>query len=379
MSELGEITVSIGALRGNAEALRALVAPSRAAFVVKSNAYGHGLSDVALAIEPLAAMICVYTIEEALELRDDGITKPILILGPVPQDAISDALAAKFHLTLWDTHAYLQAITSAAHKLHTTANVHIKLNTGVNRYGLEPNDLPDALETFCKKPELHIAGIFSHLASAEEIDSPYTDYQRVQFVRALDASRALLDAAHMSPTRHLAASAAAMLYPQTRFDMVRFGIALYGLWPSSAVRAAMTDAGLSLHPVLSYTSSLAAVRDVVAGSAIGYGGTYHAPRSMRIGVVPLGYADGIPRLLSNIGEFLVDGKPCPIIGRVAMNATLLDLSNAPQAHPGSPVTLIGRDGEHEVTADDWATWAQSINYEVVARLPERISRRFLQA
>lgn len=379
MNTLGELRISVSALRENAEALRALVAPSLAAFVVKSNAYGHGLSDVALAIEPLATMICVYTIDEALALRDDGITRPILVLGPLPSDALADALNANLHITLWDTRAYVQSITSVARSLHTTANVHLKLNTGVNRYGLDPNDLPDALEMYCHKPELRIAGIFSHLASAEEIDSPYTEYQRGQFVRALDAARGLLEARDLRPTRHLAASAAGMLYPQTRFDMVRFGIAIYGLWPSQAVRTALTDAGLHLRPALSYTSTLAAVREVAAGSAIGYGGTYHAPRAMRIGIVPLGYADGIPRLLSNIGHFLVDGAHCPIVGRIAMNATLLDLSAAPQARPGSPVTLIGTDGMLTVSADDWANWAQTINYEIVAALPTQLPRRFIDA
>jgi alanine racemase len=178
--------------------------------------------------------------------------------------------------------------------------------------------------------------------------------------------------------RHIAASAAAMLWPQTRLDMVRFGIALYGLWPSPQTREAMHENPLELRPALEYHSKLVVVRDVNAGASVGYGGSFHAPHDMRIGVVPAGYADGVPRLLSNRGAFAVDGTLCPIVGRVAMNMTLLDLTNAPNARAGSTVTLIGRDHGVEVSADDWAQWAETINYEIVTRLPTELPRVYVE-
>jgi len=178
------------------------------------------------------------------------------------------------------------------------------------------------------------------------------------------------------PLRHIAASAAAMLWPQTRLDMARFGIALYGLWPSRQTREAV-ETPLDLQPALSYTSKLIVVRAIPAGASVGYGGAFHAPHAMRVGVVPVGYADGLPRALSNKGHLLVDGAICPIVGRVAMNMTEIDLSNAPNAHAGSTVTLIGRDGETEVSADDWASWADTLNYEIVTRLPREIPREYV--
>jgi alanine racemase len=374
---IGGLTISLRALRHNAELLRDLVGARRAAFVVKGNAYGHGLGPTALAIEPRAARICVYTIDEAIALRAGGVSSPLLVLGPVPPAAIDDALAANVELALWNTKEFLRLVCTAARKRQTRAAVHVKVNTDLNRLGFEPHELVDALEEFLRLSEIEIAGIFSHLASAEEIDSPYTMHQLGAFERALARVAPLLDRRSLTPLRHIAASAAAMLWPQTRLDMSRFGIALYGLWPSPQTREAMRRAPLDLEPALSYHSQIVVVRTVPAGASVGYGGSFHAPHDMRVGVVPAGYADGIPRALSNRGAFIVDGVKCPIVGRVAMNMTQIDLSNAPRAHVGSTVTLIGRDGDAVVGADDWAAWSETINYEIVTRLPSELRREYV--
>lgn len=369
--------VSLDALRHNAGVLRDLVGRKHAAFVVKSNAYGHGLVEAALAVEPFAARICTYSLEEAIALRDGGITAAILVLGPIPPESLDDAVAAKLEVSLWDTKEFARRLAVAARKHQRRVGVHVKVNTGLNRLGFEPHELVDALEDYLHVSEIEVAGIFSHLASAEEIDSPYTMHQLEAFERALNHAQPLLEKYESVPLRHIAASAAAMLWPQTRLDMSRFGIALYGLWPSPQTREAMSANQLpALRPALSYASELIVVRSVAAGSPVGYGASYHAPRDMRIGVIPAGYADGIPRALSNRGAFLVDGAVCPIVGRIAMNLTEIDLSHAPEAHVGSSVTLIGRDGDAEVTADDWAAWADTINYEIVARLPSELPREF---
>jgi alanine racemase len=373
---IGALHVSLSALRHNAGLLRELVGPARAAFVVKGNAYGHGLVETALAIEPLAARLCVYSADEGIALRDGGITAPVLVLGPIPADALDDVLAARLELALWSTKEFARRLCTAARKRQVTAAAHIKVNTDLNRLGFEPHELVDVIEEFLHLPEIEITGIFSHLASAEELDSPYTMHQLSSFERALAQAKPLLEQRALTPLRHIAASAAAMLWPETRLDMARFGIALYGLWPSPQTRPAVA-APLDLRPALAYTSELVAVRRIAAGASVGYGGSFHAPRDMAIGVVPAGYADGVPRALSNRGAFLVDGAVCPIVGRVAMNMTEIDLTQARDARVGSPVTLIGRDGDASVTADDWAVWADTINYEIVTRLPSELPREYI--
>lgn len=373
---IGRLHVSLPALRANARALRDLVGPKHAAFVVKSNAYGHGLVETALAVEPFAAKICVYALDEAIALRDGGLTASILVLGPVPLYALNDAMAAGVELALWDTGEFARKLAGAARRRQRRAAVHVKINTGLNRLGFEPHELADAVEDYLHVSEIDIAGVFSHLSSAEEVDSPATLHQLDVFERALAAAEPLFERSATVPLRHIAASAAAMLWPQTRLDLARFGIALYGLWPSAQTREALDGGAIALRPALSYVSEIAVVRAVQAGEPIGYGASFHAPREMRVGVVPAGYADGVPRALSNRGAFLVDGARCPIVGRVAMNVTEIDLSAAPQAHAGSKVTLIGSDGGAEIGADEWAAWCETINYEIVARLPSELPRSY---
>lgn len=375
---IGTLRISTAALRHNARLLRDLVGPHHAAFVVKGNAYGHGIVDTALAIEGLAAKLCVYNVDEALELRDGGITAPILIMGPIPPERLDDAMACNADVALWDIKNFARDLAQAALRAQTRARVHVKVNTGLNRLGLQPGDLPDAVEAYGRANGLEIGGIFSHLAAAEELDSPYTMLQLERFNEAYRHAEPILAARGFMPIRHIAASAAAMLWPQTRLDLSRFGIALYGLWPSAATKEAMNVDKLPLQPALAYESELVVVRTIDAGDAVGYGITYHAPRHMRIGIVPLGYADGIPRALSNQGEVLIDGVRAPIIGRVAMNMLSVDLSHAPSAHVGSKVTLIGRAGTDEVSADDWAAWADTINYEIVTRLPSTLVRTYIE-
>ncbi len=364
-------------MRNNAEALARLVGAQRAAFVLKSNAYGHGIAKTGLALEPFARYLCVYCVEEAAALRDAGVRGPILVLGPVPPDSLDAALAADAEIALWDTRSFFRDAAAAARKRSTTLRVHVKVNTGLNRFGLEPADVVDAIEDYLRVPEVRIAGIFSHLSSAEEIDSPYTMEQLARFERAVAQSEPVMKRRAAEPLRHIAASAAAMLWPQTRLDLCRFGIALYGLWPSAATREAMGKEALALEPALSMHSSLVVTRTIAAGEPVGYGNTFVAQAPTAIGVVPLGYADGIPRALGNRGAFLVEGVRCPIVGRVAMNTTTLDVSAAAAARAGSAVTLIGKQEEERVGADDWAQWAQTIAYEIVARLPESLPRKYL--
>jgi alanine racemase len=369
---IGALRISLDALRHNARTLRALVAPAKAAFVLKSNAYGHGLVPVARAIEEYADALCVYAVEEGLALRESGVTLPIMVLGPTPVERLEEALAQQLQITLWDAATYLDTVANVARRHDTAFRVQMKIDTGIRRLGIDPRDAPKAIERALQTPGIEIAGIFSHLASAEDLDSPFTLGQVETLESVLGAVH--FDGQSRKPLRHIAASAAAMLWPQTRLDLVRFGIALYGLWPSKETRAAV-NGGFVLQPALSFESRVIAVRKVDAGTPVGYGGSYRAPRATRIGVVPLGYADGVPRLLSNRGAFLAGGQRCPIAGRVSMNMTMIDLGQT-QARPGDPVVLIGNQGDAAVTADDWADWAETINYEIVTRLPSELTRTY---
>jgi alanine racemase len=373
---IGHVRVSLEAIAQNARALRDIAAPAKAAFVVKSNAYGHGIVEIAKTVEPFANRICVYSLEEAAVLRDAGIAAPVFVMGPVEPAHLDEASARGLEVALWDTGSYVRALAEAARRRNQRAPVHLKINTGTNRLGLEPHEAADAIEDYARITELELAGIFSHLAAAEELDSPFTLGQLETFMRAIEPIDQTLQTKGVRPLRHIAASAAAMLWPQTRLDMVRVGIALYGLWPSPQTRIAMNGARLELRPALSLHSRLAAIRTVDGGTPIGYGNSYHTPKRTRIGVVPLGYADGIPRLLSNRGAFLVGGVRCPIVGRICMNMTMIDLERVPQAKPGDAVTLLGRQGDAEVSADDWGAWAETINYEIVTRLPAELPRRY---
>ena len=373
-----KLRIDLNALRENADRLRSLVAPAAIGFAVKSNAYGHGIEEAALAIEPQAARLCVYALDEALALRDCGIHKPILIMGPVEPRDLEKAAGAKAAIALWDTKSYLRDLAAVARRRGARIPVHVKINTGLNRLGLSARDAADAIEDYLRLSDIEIAGIFSHLASAEELDSPFTLTQLATFERALAPVQDALKEQTRS-IRHIAASAAAMLWPQTRLDMVRIGIALYGLWPSRATHEAMLNGELALTPALTYYSSLVEVRPIERGDPVGYGTSFHAPHQMRIGVVPVGYAEGVPRALSNRGAFVVGGKRCAIVGRIGMNMTMIDVTAVPAARAGDRVTLMGTDGEATVTADDWAQWADTINYEIVTRLPSELPREYINA
>ncbi len=373
---LATVEVNLGALRANATRMRDLALPARFAGVVKANAYGHGMVEVALAIESIVSQLCVYSLEEAVALRDGGVTAPLLIMGPVQPSDLPAAYETGAAIALWDVGSYALALRTIARRRHSPFPVHVKLNTGVARLGLSVADAGQAIEDYLGMPELRLQGVFSHLASAEELDSPFTLAQLSAFESSLQSVRPVLKSAGRDCVLHIAASAAAMLWPQTRLDMIRVGIALYGLWPSVQTHDAMRESGLTFEPALSLRSPLVATRQVSAGAPIGYGGSYHTTQDATIGIIPIGYAEGIPRSLSNRASFLVNGRRCPVVGRICMNMTLIDVSNVPDVRPGSVVTLIGEDGGQIVTADDWASWAGTINYEIVARLPSQLPRSY---
>ncbi|MBD5634153.1 MAG: alanine racemase [Candidatus Eremiobacteraeota bacterium] len=369
-----ELTIDLAAIRGNVGRIGAFAAPARYGAVVKANAYGHGLVPVALALADRVAAFCVYRAAEAVELRDAGVTTPILVLGPLSASELAAAHEAQAAIALWSVGSFREDVTRLAARSGRAVPVHAKIDTGVARLGLDIASAPAAIASYLADPALAFAGIFTHLAAAEELESAYTLGQLERFARCLSPFSKTL--AQRGALRHAAASAAAMLFPKLRLDMIRAGIATYGVWPSEETRHAASHA-LELKPALRWTTDLVVVRDVEAGSSVGYGCTFRAARPSRIGVLPIGYAEGVPRALSNAGFALVCGRRVPFVGRVCMNMAFVDVTDVPLAAPGARVTLIGRDGEACIEANELAEAAGSIGYELLARLPSEIPRRYV--
>jgi alanine racemase len=365
-----ELRVDLGAIRRNAARLRALVAPAHYAAVVKADAYGHGLVPVAQALAREVDAFCVYRVAEAAALREAGIATPVLVLGPVEAAELELAHGSRATLALWSEGAFRRDVARTARACGARFSVHAKIDTGVTRLGLDRDRAPAALAAYLADPDLALGGAFTHLAAAEELESTFTLAQLERFENALAPLHPFL--AQRRVVRHAAASAAAMLFPKSRLDMVRAGIAGYGIWPSEETRCAAP--AVELEPALTWTTKLVVVRAVEAGRAVGYGCTFHTARPSRIGVLPIGYAEGLPRALSSAGEALVRGRRVPIVGRVCMNMAFVDVTDVPDAAPGVPVTLLGRDGDERIDPNDLAAAAGTIGYEIVARLPAGIPR-----
>jgi alanine racemase len=368
---LAELVIDLDAIRTNIRVLRALVAPARVAAVIKGNAYGHGLIEVGRAIEAVADRLCVYELAEAVALRESGVTARIHVLGPIVAGDLEIAHAAGVELTLWDRATYAAQVASIARRRRSPMAVQAKIDTGVTRLGMPAAAAPAALARYALQPEYALSGVFTHLAAAEELDSTYTRDQ----LAAFETATAAVDP-HVE--RHVAASAAAMLWPQMRLDAVRAGIAIYGIWPSRPTEAIMRERGVSLVPALRWHSEIVLVHDVPPETSVGYGCTYRTARASRIGVLPIGYAEGLPRSASNRGSVLVAGRRVPLVGRICMNMAFVDLTDVPrtEAGAGSPVTLIGRDGDQEIDAEEAADAAGTIGYELVTRLPASVPRRY---
>jgi alanine racemase len=364
---IAAIAVDLGALVRNAGALARLVAPARLAAVVKANAYGHGLVPVARALAPHAARLCVYELEEAVALRDAGIGATIHVLGPVPPNDLDTAHAANVQLTLWDDDLYARQVASVARRRRRNFAVHAKIDTGVVRLGLGVDEAPAVLQRYAATPEYDLVGAFTHLAAAEELDSTFTLEQTTRFLLATQTLDARVE-------RHAAATAAAILWPETRLDAVRCGIGLYGIYPSEEAETLMRERGLVLERALRWTTRIVALHDVEADTTVGYGRTWRAARRSRIATIPIGYAEGLPRSASNAAHALVRGMRVPLIGRVCMDMAFLDVTDVAGVAAGDTVTLIGTDGAQTITAEELARACGTIGYEIVARLPAHVPR-----
>ncbi len=363
--------IDLDALAHNVRALLQHIGPRVEMFaVVKANAYGHGAPQVAhVALEHGARRLAVARTGEGVQLRRAGITAPILnMCYTVPAEAEA-IISAGLTATVSSLEG-AQALSQRAVALGRQATIHIKVDTGMGRYGLLPQEVLPFLEQVSRLPHLDIEGIFTHFAVADSRDKTYT---RRQFAIFSDVLHAAQEAGYRFRLRHAANSAATLDLPEMHLDAVRPGIALYGLYPSSEV-----SREVPLHPVMSIRSHVARVRLLPAGSSVSYGRTFIAARPTRVVLVPLGYGDGYHRLLSNRASVLIRGQRSPIIGRICMDQLMVDATHIPEVQQDDEVVLLGEQGGEAISAEEVAALAETINYEVVTSLAARIPRLYVR-
>lgn len=363
--------INLDAIENNYKAIRASL-PDTTAFcaVVKADGYGHGALPIAKKLQSLGAeAFAVATVDEALALRENGVEKDILVLGYGEEWAYEAMIR----------HGIIQSVyrEEMAHELSAVAEamgkpgrVHLLMDTGMERLGFraEPDNVT-VIKRICALPGLSVEGIFSHFARSDERDKAPSHRQQECF----DAFVAELhrEGLHFD-CRHFSNSGGCMDIPSARYDMVRIGIALYGLYPSEEVTQSV-----ALTPALSLKSRVVLTKTVPKGRPISYGGTYITPRESRIATIPVGYGDGYPRGLSSKGHVLIQGRRAPIVGRVCMDQFMVDVTDIPEVVEGDEVILIGTMGEAQITVEDIAAIMGTINYEVVCQLGKRIPRVYI--
>ncbi len=365
------VIVDLDAVRHNVASLVELVAPAVVCTVVKADGYGHGSVEVArAALAGGAQWLAVAVVDEAVILRDAGIDAPILLLSEPSFEAAEVAVAIGLDCAVY-TERGIEAIAKAsAQKAGNPVAVHLKVDTGMHRVGAQPKDVGELARSIARRPELELAGLWTHCAVADEPDNPFTDTQRERFESAQAAVRA---EGIEIPLLHASNSAAAIDRSDLRYDMVRCGIASYGLDPSPAMHGR-----LPLRPAFSLVAEVSHVKTVTAGESLSYGQRHRCDIDTVIATVPLGYADGVARRLSAVGgEVLIGGRRRPIVGTITMDQFLVDCGPADESSisQGDEVVLIGTQGNEQITADDWATWLDTISYEVVCGISSRVPRR----
>lgn len=352
--------VDLEAIAHNFRLVREIAAGARVCAVVKADAYGHGVVPVAVRLQKEGAdAFGVALAEEGLELRDAGITAGILVLNGVYGDAHRDVLEARLTPVVYD----LAQVEAFARAWDGAFGVHLKVDTGMSRLGVPLAALDAFLDGLDRFPAARIDGVMTHLSSADGDD----DYTRAQLDAFRDALARIRARGHAPRTVHAANSPATLAYPEARFDMVRPGIVLFGAPPAP-------DLGADLRPAMRLRTEVIALRDLSPGDSVGYGRTFRATRPMRLATVPMGYGDGLMRLVSNRGAMLVGGCRCAIVGNVSMDLTTLDVTGVADVHVGAEVVVLGEQDGARIGAEDVAAWAGTIPYEVLTNVSRRVPR-----
>lgn len=367
--------VDLDAIHYNMEQMHHNLAPgTKMIGVIKTDGYGHGAVPIGRELEQLDYVFgyAVATAEEAFILRHAGLQKPILILGYTFPYCYEDLIRQDIRPAVFREDS-VEELAACARKLHKTARVHVKVDTGMTRVGIRPDESGlKFVEKVLHTEGIELEGMFTHFARADETDKTSA---REQLAKLQDFMRQIEDTFRLRiPVKHCSNSAGIVELPEANMDVVRAGITLYGLWPSEEVSRDI----ISLRPVLSLKSHIVYCKEVEADVAISYGGTYVTPKRMRVATIPVGYGDGYPRGLSNKGYVLIRGKKAPILGRVCMDQFMVSLEDIPEAAEGDEVTLIGADGTETITMEELGTLSGRFNYELACDLGKRIPRVFVK-
>jgi alanine racemase len=365
------VQVHLDHIRANIEGIRRRVGFERKILIaVKANAYGHGAVEVSrMAAEIGVDFLGIATVPEAMQLRQAGISLPILKFGPTFFEEIEATIQNNVTLPICGTESALETQQVSA-KLNRKSPVHIKIDTGMGRVGVAANqaiNLARLVEREC--PNLYLEGAFTHLPVSDSADQTFTIEQVKRFRMCVDGIERGIG--RKLDLVHCANSGAVLGHPEAWMDMVRPGIMIYGYYPDKT-----TPRTIALKPGLSFLTRVSFVKKVTKGDSIGYGRTWFAPADTWIATIPVGYADGFNRLFSNSGRVLINGESHPIVGRVCMDQSMVDLGLETQVKVGDPVVLIGKNGHNEITCDEWAEKLRTITYEITCQINPRVTRVF---
>lgn len=363
------IEISKGALYKNIASFKRLMKRNvKFCAVIKANAYGHGMNEVADLIKDKVDFFAVDNADDALSLRKSGIKIPILVMGYIPVHEIGKIIENDISFVAYRK-KFLEKIVSLNPK--SKAKIHIKIETGLNRQGIKSGELESLLKFILKyKEQIRVEGAYTHFANIEDTLEPgFAFMQMENFKKELNT----IYKRGIKPNLiHASASAGTILYPEFNFDMVRVGIGLYGYWPSqeTAVSALVKKMKVKLNPVLTWKSVVAQIKVVNKGESVGYGRTWYALKNTRIAVIPVGYSDGYDRGLSGLGKVFIKNKPCPVIGRIAMNMFMADITAAKGVKEEDEVVILDR----RFSADEAAALLGTINYEIISRISPLLPR-----
>ena len=362
--------VNLGAIRRNFRALKSrLQSGVRMLAVIKADAYGHGATAVGRTLEQAGAdMFGVALVEEGVALRKSGIRTPILVMGIAPEDEVVEAMQNDLAVTV-DSVTTAGVLQEHAVAFGRTARVHLKIDTGMNRLGLRTEEVPEAATAIAHMDHLKLEGAYTHFACADEDDEKPSQDQLVQLKSALAGLRS---AGVLPPLVHAANSAAILRITSAHFDMVRSGLALYGIRPYEAAP------GNDLRPVLTLKSRVMHLKRVRRGEGVSYGHRWKAPRDSLLGVLPVGYADGYRRILSNRAQVRISGRLCPVRGTICMDATMVDLTDVPGAAVGMEAVLLEAAHDSPLSAAALAALCETIPYEILTGISSRVPRVYIK-
>lgn len=367
------IEIDTAALKRNYDQFRKLLGKHCLLMaVVKSNAYGHGLIDFSKAVEKLKIdWLGVDSITEALGLRKNGVRSKILVLGYTLPECFADARKNNISVTVSSVRALQDLIKNNSGKI----NIHLKIDTGMRRQGIFFEETDKFLKILEKYPSINLEGVYTHFAAAKTKIASLNDATISQF-DLFKKALGLIKKRGFNPIKHLSATAGALAFPESRLDMARVGIGLYGLWPSKEIKENFQE-NISLKPILSWKTIIGEIKIIPKGSGVGYDFSERVDKDSKIAILPIGYWHGYPRVLSSRARALVKGKPAKVLGRISMDMTTIDISDIKNVKVGDEAVLLGRIGKSDVSADELANLAGTINYEIVTRINPLIKKFYI--